>query len=443
MAEAFSSTFVRSIDANRTIKDELAAAVSNQSSRRRISVTDLVNPRQAFFRWTRPDIRPSLERAQNMLAGTGFHALFGQAISTEEFVEQFIEFEGVVGKIDIYEDIPLELKTTASLPAGDDAARLSYIDQLGMYCTMTGVPTGRLVVFGRERFGRPPQLRAFTLEFASLDGIKVEMLRRRDLLRQALDTNAPAGLPRCEFFGRRPGCDYQNICGCESAEPSPVRVVQDGTFRLESDQALEAAIAGQLATTSERPQGFRINDLVFPRKAAYERLRPEDEDEADEGLETRLKDLERRGFRGQLYQALRFGIPGAFKNQIVTLRSLTDRVGSFREIPTLLRFSKFREMVERDRLPNAMSHYFDRLAFECALTGSDRGRLVLYYEILPGDKFMVYEVGFKDLPEILGEADRRLTLLESGAHPHELPPCPPWMYKTCAFKAQCACGEIA
>src|SRR3989475_4412349 len=92
---------VSSIDANRTVKDELTAALARQGRRRRISVTDLVNPRQAFFQRARPDIQPDPERKQAMLAGSGFHEVFGRAVSTEEFVEQFVEFrseERGVGK---------------------------------------------------------------------------------------------------------------------------------------------------------------------------------------------------------------------------------------------------------------------------------------------------------------------------------------------------------
>src|SRR5437870_6669900 len=82
---------VAGIDANSTLKDELTAALNRQGRRRRISVTDLVNPRQAFFQRARPDIQPDPERKQAMLAGTGFHEVFGRAVSTEEFVEQFVE----------------------------------------------------------------------------------------------------------------------------------------------------------------------------------------------------------------------------------------------------------------------------------------------------------------------------------------------------------------
>src|SRR3989304_9677915 len=114
--DPFSAAFVRGVDANRTLRDELTAAIRTQSARRRISVTDLVNPRQAFFRRTRPDIQIPLERRQMMWAGTGFHELFGAAVSSEEYLEQFVEMDGIVGKSDIFEDEPGELKTTGFMP---------------------------------------------------------------------------------------------------------------------------------------------------------------------------------------------------------------------------------------------------------------------------------------------------------------------------------------
>ncbi len=440
MVNAFSAQFVRGIDANRTIRDELTAAVRSQSARRRISVTDLVNPRQAFFRWTRPDIQPSPDRIQMMMSGTGFHNLFGQAISTEEFVEQFVEFEGIVGKIDIYEDIPVELKTTSILPDAPGAARPSYIDQLGMYCTMTGRGSGRLFIYRREYFGRTPEFRAFRVEFDDTEAIKSEMLRRRDLFQRALESKDPARLARCEWFERN--CDYLQFCGCAEAEVG-TQMIPGTAFQIERDSALETALAGRMHGAPDRPAGFRLNDLVFPRKAAYEHQQTDEEESKDETLETRLRDIEREGFRGELYKALRFGIPGAFKNVPVKLRALTGRVGTYKEVPTLLRSTRAMKFIDRDRLPAERAWYFDRLAFECALLGSDRGRLVLYYETMPDDKFMVYDVGLKDLSTILAEADRRLTLLETGADPHLLPACPPWMSKMCNFKDRCGCGDVA
>ena len=83
MPEPFSAGFVRGVNANRTLKDELTAAIQRQSTPRRISVTHLVNPRQAFFRWMHPEIQPSPDRAQVKMAGTGFHDAFGRTVSTE------------------------------------------------------------------------------------------------------------------------------------------------------------------------------------------------------------------------------------------------------------------------------------------------------------------------------------------------------------------------
>ena len=91
MEGPLAARFIRNIDANRTIKDALTAAVGANRPRWRISVTDLVNPAQAYYRWKRPEIRPSLDRLQVMMAGTGFHDIFGKIISTEEFLEQTLE----------------------------------------------------------------------------------------------------------------------------------------------------------------------------------------------------------------------------------------------------------------------------------------------------------------------------------------------------------------
>jgi hypothetical protein len=443
VAGGFASGLVRSIDANRTIKEELAAAVRVQSARRRISVTDLVNPRQAFFRWTRPDIQPSLDRVQAMMSGTGFHALLGQAISTEEYVEQFVEWDGIVGKIDIYEDVPVEVKTTGALPDDPAQVRSSYIDQLGMYCAITRVASGRLLVYRRNQFGRTPELRAYRVGFHDLDALRTEMVRRRALFQAALEAHDPASLPCCEWHGR--GCDYEQICGCAEAPPH-ARIVPAPAFGMERDGALEETLAARLTVArAGTHDGFRLNDLVFPRKAAYERRAEgsEDEDQDDAAVEARLRDLERQGFRGTLYKALRFGIPGAFHGVPVRLRTLADRVGILRGVPTLLRSTRLRQMVERERLPRVCSHYFDRMAFEAALLGADRARLILYYEALPGDKFMVYDVVFRDSRAAYQELDRRLALLESGAPPGELPACPDWMARRCPYAPGCGCGGAA
>lgn len=438
MDSYFAAQFVSGIDANRTLKDEVLEAMGRQRGRRRLSVTDLVNPRQAYFRWTRPDIQPSLERLQVMLSGTGFHEVFGRAISTEEYLEQTVEFEGIVGKIDIFQDVPTELKTSGSIPRDVKAFRPGYIDQLGMYCAMTGKPEGRLVIYKRAQFGRSPELKAFDVTFTNVPAVAAEMRRRRDLLRQALDNRDPTLLPRCEWFSV--GCDYREICGCERAAPLDRLVSREGS-QLAENAALASSLADQLSRGQSRPASFSLNDLVFPRKAAFERKRTEDPEAVqEESFEARLAGLERAGFKGALYQTLRYGIPGAFARIPVQLGTLHGMVSTFKGIPTLLRSTRMPRMVDRSYLAETFSHYFDRLAFECALSRHAQGRIVIYYEALSGDKFMIYDVWLKDLDRVCAEAERRLALLESGASPYELPACPSWMAKFCNFAARCKCG---
>src|SRR5436309_953967 len=264
MHEAFSAKFVRNVDANRTIKDELTAAIRTQGARRRISVTDLVNPRQAFFRRTRPDIQPSAERAQTMMTGTGVHAQFERTISTEEFSEQFVTYEDIVGKIDIYEDAPVELKTT-SFQDRDGVVRPSYLDQLGMYCAMTGIPRGHLVVYYPPRPGDGPVLPAYAVELATLAGIRTGMIRRRDLFQRALDAGTPSGLPQCEWFGRR--CDYQDVCGCEAAPPLE-RLVRADMAPVTPHPALEEQKNATLRRSGALARGHPSEPLRCQRKTA-------------------------------------------------------------------------------------------------------------------------------------------------------------------------------
>src|ERR1700747_3230341 len=332
---AFAERVVSGIDANRTVKDELTEALKRQGRRRRISVTDLVNPRQAFHQRARPDIQPDPERKQAMLAGTGFHEVFGRAVSTEEFVEQFIEFQGVVGKIDIYEDVPVELKTTASLPTGLAAARASYVDQLGMYCTMTGRDASRLFVDERALYGRPGALRAFDIRFRDLRSIEREMVRRRDLFREALTRNDPRGLPRCEWFDMN--CDSKPVCGCATASPL-TRVVPATAIRIAENAELVSRMRALLTDAPKPGPQFRLNDLVFPRRAAIERqavgeTKPEEEDQGGD-LDSAL------AFGGAVKDALWYGVPGAFARIPVSLRSLKGRVGTFRGVPTIFRSTR-------------------------------------------------------------------------------------------------------
>ncbi len=437
MEGPFAARFIRNIDANRTVKDALTAAVGASRPRFRVSVTDLVNPAQSYYRWKRPDVRPSLDRLQVMMAGTGFHDIFGKIVSTEEFVEQTLELDGIVGKVDIYEDVPVELKTTGSIPADIYEGRNSYFEQLGMYCALAGNPEGRLFVYRRETEWRASELVVYSAQFLDVAAVGVEMRRRRDVFQDALDREDPSALPRCEWMER--GCDYSHVCECASAPKGPRLVPREGVVITPRDN-LAAELKERLASARRTGSGLRLNDLVFPRKTI---LRRERTDEEGVDARARMAQMEQLGFRRALGSAMRYGSPGQFRIIPVRLGSIDDRVQMYQDVPTILRAPRVRDMVDRSDLTRLFPHYFDRIAFESALAGSRRGRVVLYYEAIPGDKFMVYDVIFNDVEAIAREAARRLGLLESGAPHVDLPPCPAWMAKYCSFAPGCGCAAPA
>lgn len=437
MGEVFSTGFMRSIDANRTVKDALTLAITSSRPRSRISVTDLVSPMQAFYSRTHPEIQPTLDRLQVMIAGTGFHEVFGRLVSTEEYLEQLLEIDGIVGKVDIYEDIPVELKTTSSIPKDIYKGRSSYFEQLGMYCAMANKDTGRLFVYQRHSDKQSDDFRVYEVTFSNLDHIVSEMMSRRDLLDDALKRSDPSNLPQCKWLYR--GCDYSGICSCRGKAVDPSIVARDEIEIVEMPILVEE-IKNKLASIPPSEPTLRLNDLVFPRKAALRRTFPGEKSDREPGIE-RMQELQREGFRHELYAALRYGSPGQFKSSSVRLGSMVDKVSLYRDIPTILRTPSLNSMVERDQLPSFFSYYFDRLAFECALTNVRQGRVILYYEKIPGDKFMVYDVTFHSRDAILVEANRRLQLLESGAEHMVLPPCPTWMARFCNFDPDCGCGN--
>lgn len=437
MYEPFSSSFVRSIDANRTLKDSITNAITHSRTRSRISVTELVNPMQAMQRVLNPEIRPTLDRQQIMMAGTGFHEIFGRKVSSEEFLEQLLEYEGVVGKVDIFEDVPVEIKTTSSIPTDIYKGRTSYFEQLGMYCAMAGVANGRLIVYQRQSEHSNLDFKVFDVVFNNINKILEQMIIRRDLFQNALDTKTAFGLPQCEWMHR--GCDYSAVCSCKSAKPAESIVGRD-EVEISNNLEMEQELITKISIEADVPSGFKLNDLVFPRKALM-RLGDYAANERNDSPQKNMKDMERQGFNYALYTALHYGSAGKFKNIPVSINSLVDRVGMYDDVPTILRTSSLATMVERDRLPWFYSYYFDRLAFECALTNVRHGRLVLYYEKIPNDKFMVYDIYFHSRKAINDEIVRRIELLENEAPVSELPACPTWMAQYCEFQPNCECVE--
>ena len=442
MTEFNIAPYVSHIEANRSVKDALMQRLKTRRPPYRISVTDLLNLKQAYFRRKHPEIVPPLERQQLMWAGAGFHKVFGSAVSREEYLEQFVEADNIVGKIDIYENIPVEVKTTSSPVSTEDLLqhRPTYVEQLGMYCTMVNVGRGKIIVYHRQRQESPQApLIVYHVTFPDLEAIRDEMQRRRDLLLHALISNDPSNLPVCAWFDRR--CDYSGVCDCKTTSvPLSYKIAE-----LAGQVQVDHATCQQLLTKLAEPQPsslFRINDAVFPRKAYFKRLKQEevalDEEEVQQKRDY-LRSMDELGFLDALRDSLQYGAPGEVQKMPIQCASLSDLVRVHQNLPTVLRDPKFRSLVERERLAWAFPHYFLRLGFECALMGHTKGRLLLYYTNVDREdaKLMVYDVTFRNLNALKAETLHRVELLEKATSPAELPKCPSWMCPNCDYQFEC------
>jgi hypothetical protein len=438
---------VSNIVANRSVKDALMTKLQARRPPQRISVTDLTNLKQAYFRRKHPDIVPPLERQQLMWAGTGFHDVFGAVVSSEEYIEQFVEYEGVVGRIDIYETVPIEVKTTSSLSEDTDLRRKrpGYIEQLGIYCCMVNVGVGKIVIYQREAPSvSTAPLAVYTLNFPDLTAIKEEMVRRRDLLQEAIATDDSSKLPKCPWYGMQ--CDYSSVCDCKTATIPTSYEIVDLAREIHTDTETTQRLLAKLA---EQPPSeiLRLNDIVFPRKTYFARIQREtvinEEAVALEEAEERLASIDRQGFLRVVRDALEYGAAGEVQRIPASLDELRDRVLLHQGVPTIVRTTGLRYVVERDRLPELSSHYFLRLGFECALSNNPKGRLVLYYRNVQQEdaKLLVYDVSFRNLDILKAEALRRIDLLRKATSPVELPACPSWMARFCKYAPSCGCGK--
>jgi hypothetical protein len=436
MSEFDIASYVSRIEANRSVKDALMQSLKTRRPPYRISVTDLLNLKQAYFRRKYPEITPPLEKQQLMWAGTGFHKTFGSAVSSEEYLEQFVEAEGIVGKIDIYEKIPVEVKTTSTPVDTKDLLkyRPAYIEQLGMYCAMVNAHEGEIIIYQRPAEESPSPLLVYHVNFPDLEAIREEMRRRRDLLVQALISNDPSNLPVCPWLNRQ--CDYSQVCDCATTSVPASHEIADLAGEIYVDSTTCQQLLGKMAG-AQPSQLFGINDIVFPRKAYFERLKLSEE--VQEGKEEYLRSMDELGFLDALRDSLRFGAPGEAQRIPVKHAPLTDLVQTWQNLPTILRGPKFSSLVERERLPSTFSHYFLRLGFDCALTENTKGRLLLYYVRVPREdaKLMVYDVTFRNLNAVKAEALRRLELLEKATSPLQLPKCPSWMCSYCDHRLEC------
>jgi len=423
------------------LAEEIAARLPRANEPRPLSVSDLLDPRRAFWRKLRGPAPIPLERELRLERGRAWHRRLGDAVGSEGQLEVRLRRGGVSARIDLLTDVPVEIKTApaASSPPADWP---DQVEQLAIYCALVGRRTGRLVHLAIPEEG-VPAVSVGELGFRDLDVVNAELRRREAALRSALDAGRAEALDRCRWYDA--GCEYRlrGICDCGGDEPeAPGSIVEQLEQRTDRPEiAVRWAGALRSAPPPAGPSLGRFRDLLYPRRAYFDRTagRPA----VTVPVRPRLAPLDAYE---RAVAALERGPAGELCRFAAVAGGPEEEVVAWRGSPCVLRSSRVRGRLSADDVSSRFPQYVLDLGFRCAQTGSSSGRLVVGYENPPPSEPPV-QVFRLDLSGALGAfaraANERWTALgEAVARraPGGLASCPGWMTTDCPYRSVCGCA---
>jgi len=201
-----------------TLRERLKAHLSEKYNELRpeIHVSDLVFClRKSAFQKLNP--KPVDDQSLSFFtAGRGHHDILEGLHGAEK--EKEIRYEGVVGHIDIFENEPIEIKTTRSFQR---EVKRHWILQLGYYCAMLNKNEGKLIILYLFPKKQPEKekdgflIETYSIHFNDLEIIRKDLLQRRDQLIKALEKKDPMSAPKTEEEWLCRACPYREECGGE------------------------------------------------------------------------------------------------------------------------------------------------------------------------------------------------------------------------------------
>lgn len=427
------------------LRTELARRFTRTSGERPLAVTDLLAPRRAFWRLTRGRVPLPVERQVRLDEGRWLHHVIGSVVAPEGLLEVRVRRGGIVGRIDALTDRPIEVKTTTFAVGPDDLVsdRPDQVEQLGMYCSMVGRATGRLIVVAAHEL-TIPEVRTVDVRFRSLSSVAAEMERRVAELRSALDRGQAEGLPRCRWYDR--GCEFRSgsVCDCTGGEPDPPSLLLEAVTSLESrpevDRELAERLSKELASLSP-PQIYRFRDVIYPRRTYFDRVAPLPA--AEEGPPPEMGSVS--DLYGRLLETVESGPVGEVTRLPCRSQEPEEEVAAFRGVPYLLRTSRVRSAPRPEEIVGRYPQYVLDLGFRCATTGTRSGRVIVGFEHAESrdDPLKVFAVEFSSVTVFARLFRERLDQLRTALRdrtPSGLEACPGWMFADCPYRTECGCG---
>jgi len=435
---------VVSVRADVPLERELQARLENETGLRSVGVTDLISLRRAYYRTVGPPVPILPERQIRLDRGRSVHRKLGAQLAREGILEARVRRDGLVGRIDILADLPIEVKTSSAIvsPAELPAYRPDHIEQLGMYCGLLDRPVGRLLTLV-ESPAKTPEVQAVDVAFRSPPRIREEMVRRAGILRTAWKEARVDDLPRCAWYGK--GCEYQeaSVCACTGRESGPARPLTDEVETLTARDDVQDRLRTELSSSSsveDEATVGRFREILYPRRAYFERTAPASAVPEQAYLPSLEPDLYAR-----LSEAVESGSPGEVARLPARTLEPEEEVVGFRGVPMLLRTSRAWARFRAEELVARFPQYALDLGLRCAVTGTDSGLLVVGFERAESnrDRLLVLELRFSSLTpfsRMYRERSQGLADAVRDRAPARLASCPGWMTTDCPYRSECGCG---
>ncbi len=423
---------------------ELAARAGRSAPQPTLGVTDLVASRRAYWRRVGPPIPISAERTLARERGQYFHTAVGRALARDGPIEVRVRRDGIAGRVDALAAVPTEVKTGAELVEPDHLrrARPDHLEQLAMYCGLLDRSEGRLLYL-RLAGSTVDAVRAIDIEVRDRAGVAAELLRRAAELRASLLAHDPSPLPRCRWFGR--GCEFEQagVCGCSGSEPIENERILDAVGTIAERTEVAARVAAALPAgepDAESPAFGRYRDLLYPRRAFFERTVPHDPEQEPPP----------RPPSGDTYQRLLDVVESGPTGEVAGLATVpdapTEDVVGFRGAPVLLRTSRAWDPIAPEELMDRSPQYVLDIGLRCVATGATSGRVIVAYEraVVEADRFAVYEIGLRTptpFSRLWRERSGEIRRAIASGTASLATACPAWMAEDCPYAAVCGCGD--
>ena len=447
---------VVSVRAETALEAELSARLGAEKGERAIGVTDLISLRRAFYRAVAPAVPIPPARQARLDQGRALHRTLGARLAQEGTLEARVRRDGLVGRIDILSEVPVEVKTASALvdPSGLAVARPDHVEQLAMYCALVNRTVGRLLTLVAEG-PSVSEVQAVDLAFRSTGRILTEMRRRAELLRASWAEARVDRLPRCPWYGR--GCEFEeaSVCSCAGEEePLPPTIPDElDTIAVRGDveQRVRVALSEPIAAEETLPVG-RFREILYPRRAYFDRaalaLAPPAAPSAAPSQPLELHPPSRTpDLYARITSALESGPAGEVARLPARSAEVEEEVVGFRGRPLLLKTTRAWARFREPELVSRAPQYALELGLRCAATGTDSGLVVVGFERAERDRdqIQVFELRFGSLTpfsRMYRERSRGLSSALRNRTPAVLPACPSWMVPDCPYRSECACGEV-